>query len=89
MKINHYDTVNEYVEYTIELSRAEDIAENGEMANIKVMRLPSEFNPDSEHHWNLVMSKLKPVIEENNFDTLALHIETREEKLYIIEKETV
>lgn len=89
MKLKHYDTLNEDEEYLIEISRAEDVAENGEMANIKVMRLPSDFNPDNEHHWNLVMSQLKPVIVENDFDTLILRKETREEKLYIIERENV
>jgi len=83
-KLKHIDTVNESITYSIELSRAEDIAENGEMAEIKNIGLPTYFNPDDEVQWTKMLDRLKPHIEEGNFDTVLLKKETYEEKVFII-----
>ncbi|MCL1700741.1 hypothetical protein [Lysinibacillus sp. Bpr_S20] len=84
MKLEHVDTVNESTTYSIELSRAEDIAENGEMADIKTIALPSYFNPDNEDQWVKMLEQLKPHIEEGNFDTVLLKREVYEEKVFTV-----
>lgn len=84
MKLEHIDTVNESITYSIELSRAEDIAENGEMATIKNIGLPTYFNPDDKVQWARMLEQLKSHIKEGNFDTVLLKKETYEEKVYVV-----
>lgn len=84
MKLEHIDTVNESITYSIELSRAEDVARNGEMADIMNIGLPNNFNPDDELQWTSMLEKLKPYIDQGNFDTVVLKCETNEEKVFII-----
>lgn len=85
MKLEHIDTVNDVATYSLELSRAEDIAENGEMADIMNIGLPNNFNPEDENQWIKMMDKLKPYIIEGNFDTVILKIDTYSERVYIVE----
>lgn len=84
MKLEHIDTINESTIYSIELSRAEDIAENGEMATIKNIGLPTYFNPDDKVQWSKMLEQLKPHIEEGSFDTVLLKKEIYEEKMYVV-----
>lgn len=85
MKLENIDTVNDVATYSLELSRAEDIAENGEMADIMNIGLPNNFNPEDENQWIKMMDKLKPYIIEGNFDTVILKIDTYSERVYIVE----
>ncbi len=84
MKLEHIDTINESTTYTIELSRAEDIAENGEMARVKNIGLPTYFDPDDKVQWTKLLERLKPYIKEGNYDTVLLKSEVYEEKVFII-----
>lgn|GEM_PF-4066940 len=84
MKLEHIDTINESITYSIELSKAEDIAENGEMAEVKNIGLPTYFNPDDVVQWTKMLEQLKPIIEEGSFDTVLLKREIYEEKVFIV-----
>ena len=85
VKLEHIDTINDSVTYSLELSRAEDIATNGDMADIMNIGLPNNFDPHDNVQWNKMIEKLKPYIEQGNFDTVLLKCESYKEKIFLVE----
>ncbi|MEI2465115.1 hypothetical protein [Niallia taxi] len=85
MKIINEGLINEGYTYTVEFTKAEEVAVLGDNARKQTMRLPEGFDIDNEAMMNKVYETAKQVMETKNFDTFVIEKETYQEYLFYAE----
>lgn len=87
MNIKNEGLINEGHTYTIEFTKAEEVAELGDNARKQTMRLPEGFDINNESMMSKVYDTAKQVMKTKNFDTFVIEKETYQEFLFYAESD--